>query len=233
MKKPFTLLLFLLLLGSHSYAFSVAADTLKGQKRFVQHVSQTVCSKLNEEDKQHPISKLSTEASQALFERVLQASMEEHLDEMGAVMQANKVSRPRKFGEVVGRDVVLLLVQDCPVSQPLLASFGVAQLKNNLSVSPEEKPVLTLVSTEICQRMDAENSKTPLASRPAAERKQVMESTMQGAMLKHMEALSTHYGFKALSNKDQMEEVGRKIALLLVDQCPGYLLQLGVDEVLK
>lgn len=235
MKKLSTLVLssLLILVGEHAFGTAMAADTLKGQKRFVQRISQTVCTKLTEEEKKSPLSKLSPAEAQALFSDVLQSSMQDHIDEMSAIMTANNVSKPRKFGEVVGRDVVLLMVKECPISQPLIMSVGMAQLKNMPTVTAEEKPTLTIVATEICQRLDAENTKTPLADRSATERQQVMETAMQGAMLKHLETLSNYYGIKAISNKTHMEGVGRKIAILIADQCPAYLTQLGLDKATK
>jgi len=235
MKKLSTLVLssFLFLLGNYAYGTTVAADTLKGQKHFVQQVSQTVCTKLAEEDKKQPLSKLSPADAQALLAEVLQSSMQEHIDEMSTLMSVNKVSKPRKLGEAVGREVVMQMVKDCPISQPLLMSVGMAQLKNLPGITPEEKPVLTTVATEICQRLEAENTKAPLADRSAAERKQVVEAAMQGSVLKHMEALSNYYGFKAISNRAHMEDVGRKIAILMSDQCPSYITQFGLDESTK
>ncbi|WP_157530757.1 hypothetical protein [Hymenobacter norwichensis] len=236
MKKLSTLLLSSLLLvlaGGQVYGNAMAADTLKGQKHFVQHVSQTVCTKLAEEDKKAPLNKLSSAEAQSLFTDVLQSSIQDHIDEMSAIMEANHVSKPRKFGEAVGRDVVLLLVKECPISQPLVMNIGMGQLKNMPAITAEEKPTLVIVATEICQRLDAENTKRPFTNRSATERQQAMETAMQGAMLKHLETLSNYYGIKAISNKTHMEGVGRKIALLLADQCPGYLTQLGLDETTK
>jgi hypothetical protein len=237
MKKLSTLVLssLLILVGGHAFGtgMGMAADTLKGQKRFVQHISQAVCTKLAEEEKKGPLSKLSPAEAQALFTDVLQSSMQDHIDEMSAIMTANNVSKPRKFGEIVGRDVVLLMVKECPISQPLLMSIGMAQLKNMPTVTAEEKPTLTIVATEICQRLDAENSKTPLADRSAADRQQVTENAMQGAMLKHLETLSNYYGFKSISNKAHMEVVGRKIAILIAEQCPSYLTQFSLDKATK
>ncbi|MBD2714049.1 hypothetical protein KBK19_03265 [Microvirga sp. STR05] len=233
MKTLSTLLLSaFLLLSGHVYAAApVAADTLKGQKLFIQHVSQSVCNKLNEEEKKKPLNKLSPEEGQALLEEALQSSMREHIDEMSAIMKANKVSKPRKFGEMVGREVVIVLLQECPLSQQLFASVGMSAMKGKPTIAPEEKPVLTLVSTEICQRLDTENAKSAISGRPKAERKQIIENAMQGSILKHLEALSNYYGLKQIQNTGHMETVGRKIALLLVDQCPNYLMQMGLDEV--
>ncbi|QNH62550.1 hypothetical protein [Hymenobacter sediminicola] len=232
MKTLSTLLLSaLLLLSGRIYATPTAADTLKGQKLFIQHVSQSVCNKLNEEEKKKPLNKLSPEEGQALLTDVLQTSMQDHIDEMAAIMKANKVSKPRKFGEMVGREVVVVLLQNCPLSQQLFASVGVSAMKDKPTIAPEEKPVLMLVSAEICQRLDTENAKSAISSRPKTERKQVIENAMQGAMLKHLEALSNYYGLKQIQNNSHMETVGRKIGLLLADQCPNYLMQMGLDEV--
>jgi hypothetical protein len=236
MKKLSTLILsafLLILMGGQAYGTAMVADTLKGQKRFVQHVSQTVCIKLAEEDKKAPLSKLSPAEAQSLFTTVIESSMQDHIDEMSALMADNKVSKPRKFGEIVGRDVVLQMVKDCPISQPLLMSIGMAQLKNMPTIAAEEKPTLTIVATEICQRLDAENTKSSLAGRSVAERQQVVETAMQGAILKHLETLSNYYGIKTISNKAQMEIIGKKIAILMADQCPNYLTQFGLDQATK
>ncbi|UOQ66473.1 hypothetical protein [Hymenobacter volaticus] len=235
MKKLYTIALFslLFLLGGHAHGISITADTLRGQRQLVQHVSQTVCSKLADEDKKSPLSKLSPADAQSLFAEVLQSSIREHIDEMSALMTINKINNPRKFGEVVGREVVLLMVKDCPISQPLIMSIGMAQVKNLPTITAEEKPVLMIVSTEICQRLDTENAKNPIINRSIAERKEVMQTVMQGAVLKHIEALSNYYGFKAIGNKVHMEGVGRKIAMLMADQCPNYLTQMGFDAIAK
>ncbi|RPD49561.1 hypothetical protein DNI29_01810 [Hymenobacter sediminis] len=152
---------------------------------------------------------------------------------MSALMTANKVSNPHKAGEALGATMILHLVENCPAGQQLMAGVIQSKFKSKLPITEAERPVLMLVTQDVCQRLDAENATRPISSRSQAERSSVITAAMQGSILKHMEPLANFYGLDKMKNNKLMEGVGQKIALLIFQQCPSYLLQLGIDEYMK
>lgn len=237
MKKLYCSLLFSLLL---SFGFEVRAaslvapaDTLPGQARLVKSLSATMCRKVEEEEKKSPLRNLTAEEGKNLFFKIMLASMSEHADQVSNLMTVNKISQPKKanaFGEEVGKEAVMRLMKDCPASQTLIMQVGLTEVKNKPTITPEEKPVLTIVADDICKRLDAEKAKPSFIELTTAARTEVQQQCMQGAMLKHLEELSNFYGLKTIQSATEMEKIGVKIALLMAEQCPGHLTQMGLDS---
>lgn len=234
MKRIILLLVSSLGLGTAAQAAApLAGDTLRGQRRFIQHVSATMCERLQNESQKRPLSSLSAVDFQSVLAATIESSIATHSEEMGTLMTANNVSNPRKAGELLGVDMILHLVGHCPAGQQLMVGVVQAQFGAKLSVTEAEKPVLLLIANDICQRLDVENATRPFSSRSQEERRTTMMTALQGGMLKHMEPLANLYGLDNIKNNKLMETVGQKIALLILQQCPTYMLQFGIDEYLK
>ncbi|UOQ53794.1 hypothetical protein [Hymenobacter cellulosivorans] len=229
--------LFPLLLGSLAYcataqaAAPLAGDTLRGQHQFIQTVSATMCERLEEEGKAKPLNSFSTVEAQLTISRITESSIQAHTEELGELMAANKISLPRKVRERLGENIVVHLLESCPAGQQLLMGIVQNQFGAKLSISAEEKPVLLVVSNDICQRLDADNASRPMASRTSKERMDAFAAAMQGGMLKNMEPLANFYGLDNMQKSKVSAALGQKIALLISQQCPSYILRLGLDAM--
>lgn len=234
MKRIILLLVSSLGLGTAAQAAApLAGDTLRGQHRFIQHVSATMCERLQAEAQKRPLTSLSEVDAQSILAATIEGSILAHADEMSTLMTVNKVNNPHKVGEGLGVTMILHLVESCPAGQQLMVGVIQSQFGAKLPITDAERPVLLLVTQNVCQRLDAENATHPMSSRSQEERRSVIMTAMQGSMLKNMEPLANLYGLDKMKNTKLMESVGQKIALLIFQQCPTYLLQLGIDEYMK
>lgn len=210
-----------------------AADSVRGQQKFVQLVTNDLCERLQAEQQRKPFTNISAADAKSLLVSLMQTSLLAHAEEMNALLTAGKGGNTRKVGEQLGTEVVTALVSQCPAGQQLMVGAVRDGLGSKLAVTEAEKPVLQVITRDICHRLDAENAKSPLAARPPAERKEAFSTAMQGSILANMEAVANFYGFKELQNSKTMEQAGQKIVLLMLDECPVYLLQFSMDEYLK
>jgi hypothetical protein len=191
-----------------------------------------MCSKLEEEDKKHPLNTLTPEEGKSLFIQIVTATMSEHTDQLSSLMTTNKIGKGKAnaLGEVLGREATMRLMKTCPASQPLVMQLGLSELKNKPSITPEEKPVLTVLVDDICKRIDAEQAKASFSHLTPSARLELMQQCMQGAVLKHLEELSILYGMKTIQSSSEMEKIGVKIAFIMAEQCPSHLTKMGLDS---
>ncbi|GAB2458546.1 hypothetical protein GCM10011375_07900 [Hymenobacter qilianensis] len=235
MKKLYTSLLFILLLSfqfeARATKIKAIADTL-GQARLVKSLSATMCSKIEEEEKKRPLKTLTPEEGKTLFIQIVTATMSEHTDQLSSLMTTNKIGKGKMnaVGEVLGREATMRLMKTCPASQPLVMQLGLSEAKNKPTITPEEKPVLTVLVDDICNRLDTEQAKATFAQLTPSARLEIMQQCMQGAILKHLEELSIFYGIKTVQSSSEMEKIGVKIAFIMAEQCPNHLTKMGLDS---
>ena len=230
MKRLFLLLLSCLACCATAQAGApLAGDTLRGQHQFIHQVSATMCERLAEEEKAKPLSSFSAAEAQQTLSRITESSIQAHTEELGELMTANNISLPRKVRERLGEDIVVQLLESCPAGQQLLMGIVQNQFGAKLAITAEEKPVLLVVSNDICQRLDADNASRPMASRTSQERTEVFAAAMQSGILKNMEPLANYYGLDNMKKNKFSTALGQKIALLISQQCPSYILRLGLD----
>jgi hypothetical protein len=203
-----------------------------GQARLVKSLSATMCSKIEEEEKKRPLNALTPEEGKSLFIQIVTATMSEHTDQLSSLMTTNKISKGKAhaLGEVLGREATMRLMKTCPASQPLVMQLGLSEIKNKPTITPEEKPVLTVLVDDICKRIDAEQAKASFSQLTPSARLELMQQCMQGAVLKHLEELSIFYGLKTIQSASEMEKIGVKIAFVMAEQCPGHLTKMGLDS---
>lgn len=227
--------IFLLLLSSLAYcataqaATPLAADTLRGQHQFIQKVSATMCERLEEEGKAKPLNSFSAAEAQRTIALITESSIQAHTEELGELMTANNISLPRKVRERLGEDIVVHLLENCPAGQQLLMGIVQSQFGAKVAITAEERPVLLIVSNDICQRLDADNATRPMASRTSQERMEAFSAAMQSGMLRNMEPLANYYGLDNMKKNKVSTAMGQKIAVLISQQCPSYILRLGLD----
>ncbi|MCB2378381.1 hypothetical protein LGH70_12350 [Hymenobacter sp. BT635] len=231
MKRIIVLLVSGLALHTATWAATpLAGDSLRGQHHFIQKVAGTMCEKLQAETQSRA---LLPQEAEGLLASITESSMLVHAEELNTLMSDNKVSAPRKVGQKLGSSIVMQLIETCPAGQQLMLSIVSQSLGAKIAISEAEKPVLTLVSADICQRLDTENAARPMASRTPQERQEVFMQVMQGGMLKNMEPLANFYGLDNMKSSKVTSAMGQKIALLITQQCPMYMMRFGIDELLK
>ncbi|TGE27526.1 hypothetical protein [Hymenobacter metallicola] len=235
MKKTLLTLSILVGLTHAATATVLQPDTLAGQGKLVRNLSATLCARLEEENKKKPLNTLTPEEGKSLITSSLFASMSQHADQFTAFLeQATKNNGDSQaIGRAVGTDVILLLGRECQIAQGLIMRMGMNAYQGKPTISAKEQPLLQKMTVSVCEYMDKENQKAPLASRTPQERTDIMTQAMQSTFTIHEKAVKTIYGNQVLEKQADLELIGRKIALLMAEQCPGYLMQVSLDEVEK
>ena len=225
------LLAWLLLLGAAGpgRASALPADTLRGQAHFVRHLSTSMCQHMATEMQGKEAGKLSADECQALFGKLVLSSMADNLSEFQTVLKQAKSVDADALGQQMGEQAVIQLMQACPAARPVIIRMGMLSSGLTEGVEPAERSVLLPIVQSICQRLDEENAKQPLEKRTPAQRSELMETEMQGALLAKSSDLTGYYGDEALEDSKLSEQIGQKIGILMAEQCPSYLLMAAQD----
>ncbi|GAB2962576.1 hypothetical protein GCM10027048_33980 [Hymenobacter coalescens] len=208
-----------------------AGDTATGHTRAVRILSAALCAKIVQAGEQRPLADLSGAESKALLTQLMTETMGEHMEMLTPMFAERK--KNQAASEALGRDMVLRLARECSAAQGLVMRMGIAEVKDKPVVNDNEKAVLSLITTDICQRLEKKNAEHPLDKMTKAERESTFATAMQGAILAHMEDLANTYGLKSIQKQSEMERVGKKIGFMMAEQCSNYLLMLGLDSVSK
>lgn len=233
MKQPLLLGIFLfvgLVLARPATATRLApADTLKGQAHFTRIMSAGLCDKLTQDSQKTDFSKLPTAEVQETFEKLMLSVLSDHLSEFKALLAQMPTGQSNALGEQIGRDAMLQMVSTCPVAGPIIAQLAAQTMSSKSDLSAEERQVLLPIAQHACQQISASNAKTPLLKMSASQRMKLMEQSLQDAVLVSESSLTQYYGEDAMSDETQGDELGKKVALLMLKECPSYLMMMGAD----
>lgn len=223
----------LLLVSFQAQAAPVPADTVAGTGHFTHLVSVGMCARLAQESQKTDLTKLTGAESEALLKRLMLGAMGDNFGEFTALLQLVGKEKAESLGEAIGEQAVLEMVQRCPSSGPLMAKIGSSHLAGNLDMSDAERSVLLPIAQAACQRLDAENTKQPFDKLTPAQRGAQIERILGGTLLSSSQALQEQYGEDAMGSTEQGEEIGKKVALLMLEACPTYILAVGRDELAR
>jgi hypothetical protein len=237
--KNFLLPLFILLSFIRTVAAgplpSAAPDTTTGHARLVRDMAAAVCTRLEEENKKKPLGTVTPEEGKTLLTSALLSSMGQFTDQLMPMMaEATKAGgTSQSVGMELGRDVVLLLGKNCAVSQALIVRMGLDSYKDKPTISEKEKPLIQKMAASACQSLDKDNAAQPLAKMTAEQRAAAFAKALQGAFSTHEKSLKAFYGPKLDDQQAEMTNLGRKVAMLMSESCPSYVLQVGLDQAQK
>ena len=221
-----------LLTAPAAHAATAPADTVAGQARFTHRLSAGMCDRLAQESQKADLSKLTGTESEALLKRVLLGAMGDNFTEFSGLMEKAPGSAAG-LGRAIGERAILEMVQRCPSAGPLVAKVGGLHSGTSLEITPVERPTLLAIAQAACKQLDAENAKQPFDTLTPAQRSDLLKQVLGGAFLKSSAELTTQYGDEVMADKAQGEEIGKKIALLMLEACPSYILQAGQDELAR
>ncbi len=237
MKHAFRLILAGLTAGLLSTLTAAAApvpvDTVAGQARFVHRMSAGMCDRLAQEGQKADLSKLTAAESEALLKRVMLGAMGDNFAEFSALMEKAGTISPADLGRAIGEQAVLEMMGRCASAGSLLAKIGGARTGTSIEVTPAERPTLLAVTQAACKQFDAENAKQPIDKLTPSQRASLIEQVIGGVFLSHSEELAAQYGDDVMTDKAQLENIGRKVGILMLETCPTYILQAGRDEIAR
>lgn len=222
MKKQFLLLLLLVGLcttASTSYAQTAAPDTL-GDQKMIKALAADMCRQLEQENKKKPLGNLSQAEAQQLFARLFTQSVTADKKLMARVVDMG--SEARNYGEQIGRRVGMLLLQDCPVSQPLLLRLGEGQTPATpQAATPEETKLVNTLSTEFCSAITPRLKE--LKSLSSEKRLGMISGQLETSFKAHSKEIEQVYGPNAMSDMEKLRALGTKVGAQSAQQCPTIM----------
>jgi hypothetical protein len=160
-------------------------------------------------------------------------AMGDNFTEFSTLMEHAGTIAPTDLGRAIGEQAVVEMVQRCPTAGPLLAKIGNNRMKAQVEITAAERPTLLAIAQDACKRLDAENAKKPFEKLTSAQRSDLIKQTLMGSFLSSSQELTAQYGDNVMEDKVQGEEIGKKIAMLMLESCPTYIMQVGQDELAR
>jgi len=223
----------LLLPGRAAQASALPLDTVAGQAHFTRLMSAGMCTRLAQESQKADLSKLTGAESEALLKRLMLGAMGDNFTEFNGLLEKAGKGQAATLGRAIGEQAVVDMAQHCPNAGPLIAKIGSSHMPGNLEMSATERSVLLPITQAACKRLDAENAKQPFAKLTPAQRSAQIEQALSGALLSNAQALAEQYGDEVMEDQAQGEEIGKKVALLMLEVCPSYIMEIGRDEIAR
>lgn len=215
------------------------ADTVIGHAHLVRTLSQELCTKLAN-DHTTNFANLTTDQAmqltQQLFTEVMQRDSVAVLAMMAKGAQQN--IQPQQVGQLLGRDVVVSLSKTCPASLPLIARLSQTEQAQQAiaaqqpTISEAEKKALQPLATHLCGQLALADAKTPLAKQTLAQRNTLFTDLIKKEFTAGRPQLLRYYSAAQLADKVRMEEIGRKVAFLMLTQknCASYIMLMGTAD---
>ncbi|SNR52598.1 hypothetical protein [Hymenobacter mucosus] len=202
-----------------SQAQTAPADSVAEQK-LVQAVSADMCRQLELESKKRSLDNLSQEEAQQLFVRLFTKTATDNKELMRKIIAMGPAAQT--YGQQLGRRVGIVMMQECPVSQPLFMRLGSAQVSKQQEVKPEEVAILKPIATAMCQ--DLQPRTAELKKMTLEQRTQELIQAFQRNLKPYAKEISQLYGADIFLDQKRMETIGTKISLQMASQCPEVIL---------
>ena len=214
-------------------AAAMPADTVAGQARFTHRMSAGMCERLAQESQKTDLSKLTGAESEELFKKLMLSTLGENLADFSALTEKTTSISPSDLGRTIGEQAVLELMAHCPSAASLMAKMGGTRLGKSVQITDAERPTLLVVAQAACKQLDVENAKQPFGQLSSAQRTALIQQTLVAAFVNNATELTAQYGEEVLGDRSQGEEIGKKVALLMVEICPIYIMEIGRDEITR
>jgi hypothetical protein len=218
------------------------ADTITGHAHLVRKLSQELCTKLTN-DRTTNFAALTTDQAMQLTQQFFTEVMQHDSVAVLAMMEkaAQQNLQPQQVGQLLGRDMVVSLSKTCPAALPLITRLSqTKQAQQEMAAqqpatSEAEKKALQPLATHLCAQLALADAKTPLAKQTPAQRSVLFTGLIQKEFITGRPQLLRYYSAAQLADQTRMEEIGKKLAFLMLAQqnCASYILLMGADNVEK
>ena len=218
------------------------ADTVAGHARMVRKLSEAMCAQLANDHTTNFEAMATPAALQMTQEMFITAMKRDSVAFIAMITTASEQGRSaQSVGQEVGKDVVLRLSKSCPAALPLILRLSqTEQAKQAVTakvppISETEKKALLPLASHICVQLAAAETRQPFAKLLPEQRKALFTTLMQKEFITNRAGLLRYYSAAQLSDPQRREEIGQKMAALMLQQndCTKYLLLVGVDEISK
>ena len=214
-------------------AAAMPADTVAGQARFTHRMSAGMCERLAQESQKTDLSKLTGAESEELFKKLMLSTLGENLADFSALTEKTTSISHSALARPMGAHAVVVLWAPCPRAAALMAKWGGARLGKSVQITDAERPTLLVVAQAACKQLDVENAKQPFGQLTPAQRNTLIQQTLVAAFVNSSIELTDQYGEDVMADRAQGEVIGKKIALLMLEICPVYIMEIGRDEIVR
>ncbi|WP_151086720.1 hypothetical protein [Hymenobacter baengnokdamensis] len=204
------------------------ADTVRGQARLTQQLSASLCTRLLAESQHTTFTALTPAQGQVLMARLLLGATADNATALTALLEPVGPARGRALKHALTTDAVLRMAQQCPLASTLIAHLN--QQQAHLAIGDDERLTLLPVARLACRCLDTTAVRRPFAQLSPAERAALTGDAMRYAAHRNQETLLAQYGETLARDSTLSQQVGEKVALLMLEICPAYLLQLNRDH---
>jgi len=217
-------------------ATTTPADTVAGHAHLVRKLSQALCTKLSA-DHTTSFAALTSAQAMQLTQQLFTEAMQHDSVAVMAMMEKGVQQNlpPQQVGQLLGKDVVISLGQNCPASLPLITRLVQTEqgqqtlaAQQAAAMSATEKKVLQPVAAALCSQLSLSTTKVPFAKLSSAQQQRVFGAAMQQAFKQNTPQLRKYYGDAQLDKKLRSGEIDNKVGLLTASQgdCAQYMLLL-------
>lgn len=233
----------LLAFASPAKASIAPVDTVAGHASLVHKLSQALCNRLSSDHTTKFATLTSAQAmqlTQQLFTEAMQHDSVAVLAMMEKGVQQNM--SPQQVGQLLGKDVVISLGQNCPASLPLITRLMQTEqgqqtlaAQQAAAMSAAEKKVLQPLAAALCTQLALGDAKVPFASLSPSQREQTFRAALQKAFKQNTSQLLAYYGQAQLDKKLRSGELDTKIGLLAPSQgsCGQYIILVKAPKPAK
>ena len=217
-------------------------DTVAGHARMVRQLSEAMCTRLTSDHTTNFETMTTPAAMQMTQEMFITAMKRDSVAFIAMVTTASEQGQSaQSVGQEVGKDVVLRLSRICPAALPLIMRLSQTEQAKQAAaakvppVSETEKKALQPLANHICAQLATAETKQPFAKLLPEQRSALFATLMQKEFITNRAGLLRYYSAAQLNDQQRREEIGQKLAALMLQQnaCTKYLLLMGVDEISK
>lgn len=203
-------------------------DTVAGHAQMRRILSVGLCTKFEAENKRRSFSDLTTHQLDKLTEGLVMSIIGENLDAFQALQKQVPKRKQHAYEEQLGKEAMLEMVDNCPTMKTILPQIARQSIKDKSPISAAERAVLLPIAQAACQRLEDENKRQPLSQHTTAEQQALIVRAVQAPILTNAPALMEYYGEDILSSEARATVMGERMALIMLDICPRYMLLLGL-----
>jgi hypothetical protein len=204
------------------------ADTVRGQARLTQQLSASLCTRLVAESQHATLTALTPTQGQVLMARLLLGAVADNATAMTALLERAGPTRSRALKHALTTAAILQLAEQCPIASTLLAHLN--QQQASVPIGDDERPTLLPLARLACRCLDTATVRQPFAQLSPTARAALAGEALRYAASRNQEALLAQYGPALAHDSTLSQQVGEKVALLMIEICPAYLLQLTRDH---
>jgi hypothetical protein len=220
----------LIALRGHAQAISMALppDTVAGHARLVHIMSEGMCEKLQAASKRMDFRAMPSTQSDKLMRKLTNELVLENRPQFEQIRK--QVARPQRrlYFSLLGREALLNMAETCPSAGTFLVDLNYEGLADKSPISEAERSMLLPIAEDVCQRISAENTRKPLASRSEAETKLLIGDAIRESLLAHATDLNKYYGHDIMDDPLYLSNAGERMGILMFGRCPSYLLMLSL-----